>query len=525
MRPVTEYRVFRSLFGQRMLRPASNKYVDLLHWLLHVNRGRQVKLGLDNMRQLQAALGARCSDASFVTAHVAGTNGKGSVCYKLSRSLDAAGARVGLFSSPHISSFRERIRVGNTPIPEEAVEELLPPIVEACADHRVPATFFELTTLLSMSYFAHERVTHAVYEVGLGGRLDSTNVVCPDVTVITSISRDHTRLLGETIEEIALEKAGIVKAGVPLIAGPNCPHALLRDVARDRGAPYVRVPDEAATFAVDDFDLENQFIAEAALVSLGVLSPRAKSSSNGVAAGMSGGELVPPSTPDLEAKDEEAAVRAALALSPECRFQRFYYTREGGAVEASKAGPTGAGVVDDVEGTIDVVLDVAHNDDAFGRLFARLRATYGSTRRVRAVVGISSGKDTTECLAHALRLADVVYLVEADSKRAVSAAELRDAARECVRVVSDQESNGDECATPEVVCDGKVGPTVRRAVEAALTAADGDVVVVCGSFFLMTEARSELGIPQMLDNGFDLNETFPSFGGSDDAVRLDSLAK
>jgi len=230
-----------------MMRPLSSKYEHLLDWLLHVNRGRQVKLGLQNMKDMQRLLGFRYTDRDFGSFHVAGTNGKGSVCWKLAKAMESVGLRVGLFSSPHISSFRERISVNGEAITEKDIEMLLPPVIETCAENDIPATFFELTTILSMGYFNMKQVDFAVYEVGLGGRLDSTNVLSPDVSVITSISLDHTQILGDTIEEIAQEKGGIIKNGTPIVTGPNCPHHVLKEIAarhgrQNRESCYVEVP-------------------------------------------------------------------------------------------------------------------------------------------------------------------------------------------------------------------------------------------------------------------------------------------
>lgn len=173
------------------------------------------KLGLDGTRALLAALGD--PHRRFRSVHVAGTNGKGSVCALVERVLREAGYRTGLFTSPHLVDFRERIRVSGRWVDQEWLERMLERI--AALPEGKDRTFFEVCTALGFAYFAEQGVEWAVVEVGLGGRLDCTNVLEPDVTVITSIGLDHTEILGDTIAQIAREKAGILKPNVPVVIG------------------------------------------------------------------------------------------------------------------------------------------------------------------------------------------------------------------------------------------------------------------------------------------------------------------
>ena len=196
---------------------------------------RRDKLGLDGTRELLAALGD--PHARFRSVHVAGTNGKGSVCALVERVLRAAGVPTGLFTSPHLVDFRERIRVRGRWAAEDALAERLAHIggLEAGRDR----TFFEVVTALGFDGFASQGVEWAVVEVGLGGRLDTTNVLAPAVCAITSIGLDHGEILGESHEQIAHEKAGILKAGVPAVSGVEHDAAatVIARVARDVGAP------------------------------------------------------------------------------------------------------------------------------------------------------------------------------------------------------------------------------------------------------------------------------------------------
>ncbi|MFI5370229.1 MAG: bifunctional folylpolyglutamate synthase/dihydrofolate synthase [Candidatus Eisenbacteria bacterium] len=203
---------------------------------------RKDKLGLDGTRALLGALDH--PERRFRAVHVAGTNGKGSVCALIERVLRAAGVRTGLFTSPHLVDFRERIRVDGRWADETWLFETLRHVAGLPAGR--DRTFFEIATALGFGYFAARDVEWAVVEVGLGGRLDTTNVLIPEIAVITSIGRDHTEILGDTVELIAAEKAGIAKTDVPLVIGAGMdPRAcgVLRDAASGVGAPLIEVSD------------------------------------------------------------------------------------------------------------------------------------------------------------------------------------------------------------------------------------------------------------------------------------------
>jgi dihydrofolate synthase / folylpolyglutamate synthase len=193
-------------------------------------RTTTIKFGLATTRALLKSLGS--PHEVMPSVHIGGTNGKGSVCTLVAAALRAAGWRVGLYTSPHLVSFRERIQVDGVPISEDAVAmwtgRLLSPILER------KATFFEASTALAFADFAARGVEIAVVEVGLGGRLDSTNVIHPLVSGVTKIERDHMKYLGDSLELIACEKAGIAKPGVPFVVGETDPElvAVLRREAR-----------------------------------------------------------------------------------------------------------------------------------------------------------------------------------------------------------------------------------------------------------------------------------------------------
>lgn len=193
------------------------------------------KEGLENTRALDAHF--RHPHEHFHSLHIAGTNGKGSCSHTLAAILQSAGYRVGLYTSPHLVDFRERIRVNGQPISEDYV--ILFVEEERAFFEPLSPSFFELTTAMAFKYFADEKVDVAVVEVGLGGRLDCTNIIHPDLCIITNISLDHTQFLGHTLAQIAGEKAGIIKPGIPVVIGETTPETrpVFYQKAQEEGAP------------------------------------------------------------------------------------------------------------------------------------------------------------------------------------------------------------------------------------------------------------------------------------------------
>lgn len=198
--------------------PSLKTFEDTLGWL-YGTQSRGIKLGLEGIQALTGAVGNPHQSLRFI--HVAGTNGKGSVCAMLESICRAAGLKTGLFTSPHLVRYNERIQVNREPIPDEAVLEGLHRIRTALAEHGLNPSFFEITTALGFLHFLDSSVDIVLLETGLGGRLDATNIVTPSVSVLTSIDLDHQRILGNSLAEIAREKAGIIKPGVPVVSVPQ----------------------------------------------------------------------------------------------------------------------------------------------------------------------------------------------------------------------------------------------------------------------------------------------------------------
>jgi dihydrofolate synthase / folylpolyglutamate synthase len=197
------------------------------------------KFGLSNTVKLAELAGSPHHDLRFI--HVAGTNGKGSTCAMLESIYRAAGLRVGLFTSPHLVAFGERIQVNRKPLSEREIARLvveMQPLLNQFPVESHP-TFFEVVTVMALLHFAAQKCDLVIWETGLGGRLDATNIVTPLASVITNIQYDHQKWLGETLASIAAEKAGIIKPGVPVVTGADAPAALrvIEATARDNNAP------------------------------------------------------------------------------------------------------------------------------------------------------------------------------------------------------------------------------------------------------------------------------------------------
>ncbi len=229
--------------------PEAESYLDGF-----INRERQVsfdyeKLGLGRIRALLAAIGDPHADLPCI--HVTGSKGKGSVALAAEALLRAAGQRVGTYTSPHLESWRERFRINGEPVAEDVLvatlDELVPTLERQRADPELCPSFFDVTTALAFELFRRARVESGVFEVGLGGRLDSTNVVASRVSVLTTVELEHTEKLGDTTEAIAREKAGIMRKGVPFLHGPLDAGAqgavLARSVAEDVPLEEIRPAD------------------------------------------------------------------------------------------------------------------------------------------------------------------------------------------------------------------------------------------------------------------------------------------
>nr|WP_299175684.1 folylpolyglutamate synthase/dihydrofolate synthase family protein [uncultured Allomuricauda sp.] len=218
-------------------------YLETLDWMfeqlpMYQQKGPEaLENKLDNILVFSEELGN--PHKKFKSVHVAGTNGKGSSSHMLASILQEAGYKVGLYTSPHLKDFRERIKINGNSVPEAFVNKFIQ--IHRNFLELNALSFFEMTVGMAFSYFANEKVDIAIIEVGLGGRLDSTNIITPEVSLITNIGLDHTQILGDTLEKIALEKAGIIKKGVPVVISETQPETegIFKIIAAQKGSEIV----------------------------------------------------------------------------------------------------------------------------------------------------------------------------------------------------------------------------------------------------------------------------------------------
>ncbi|MCC8114971.1 MAG: bifunctional folylpolyglutamate synthase/dihydrofolate synthase [Bacteroidales bacterium] len=390
------------------------------------------KPGLGTSRALDDAFGN--PHRRFKTIHVAGTNGKGSVSHSIASVLMAAGYRVGLYTSPHLFDFRERIRINGEKITEQAVTDFVERYQKLGFD--CSPSFFELTTIMAFDYFAKQEVDFAVIEVGLGGRLDTTNIITPELCVITNVSLDHTELLGDTMAQIAGEKAGIVKPGIPVVIGETTPETrpVYARKAEEVGAPITWAEESPRSVPCDlqgEWQVRN---VNTALHALDILFR----------------DLLPTPLPSGLTADE------AIALGM-----------------ADVAGRTGLmGRWTKLQDNPTVICDTGHNLGAWQYLAPRLAriaaelAACGATLRV--VLGFANDKDVEHIFPLLPRDAEY-YFVQPDVKRARPSSSL-------LALAQSHHLLGRDC-----------GP-VPTGYKIALSAcAQGDTVFVGGSNFVIAE--------------------------------------
>jgi dihydrofolate synthase/folylpolyglutamate synthase len=353
------------------------------------------------LREIAPLLGN--PERAFPAIHVTGTNGKGSVSHKIARALQSSGLKVGLYTSPHLVSFCERIQINGVPISEETARLGLLRLFELGKD----LFFFELATILAFEYFRDQQVDVAIIEVGIGGRYDATNIIQPILSIITSVACDHEERLGNTLEKIAYAKAGIIKPGTPVVIGPKADFRVIREEAAACQSPLYTVEAKAGFY-----DDENALIARQAL------------------------KLLPY---PLSEKDIEIGLKSR----PVCRFEQVG----------------------------NVIFDVAHNPDGICRLLEAMEVHFPG-RRFSVLFGMSKDKDVRKCLSMLVERADHLYLVPSPAFKAMAVEEMCEILRQ----------DGFDRFT--------AGLSVQESIYKALAAEQ--LLVVCGSFYIMKEAREEV---------------------------------
>jgi dihydrofolate synthase/folylpolyglutamate synthase len=408
-----------------------------------------MKFGLEGISRLLKEL--KNPHRKFPSVHIAGTNGKGSTASMLAAILTAAGYKTGLYTSPHLVNFEERIRIGGNVIPRKAVARITSRLQASIKKYQ--PTFFEATTAIAFAYFAEQEVDIAVIETGLGGRLDSTNVLRPLVSVITNIGLEHTEILGDSIEKIAFEKGGIVKGGTPCVTGIADTRALrvLKRICRQNQAPLIlgtryraRVREANLSGTVVDFTLGKTTFRQLRISLAG----------------------------QYQIGNLGVALTTVQTLKSISRFAI--------GEEAIRAGLSAIQQVSGLSGRLAVlrespliIADVAHNSDAMRNLCD----TWKRLKKEKPIVvfGVVRDKDYSSMVHDLARIADQAIAVAARTSRSRPASDVAAAFQR------------EKCRTRATL---SVDEGIRLAIQ--LAGNDGTILVT-GSHFVVGEAMAALG--------------------------------
>ncbi|MEO0511430.1 MAG: cyanophycin synthetase [Planctomycetota bacterium] len=440
---------------------AANRYLASLTNLERVHAAHidQDKIKLDRMRRLLDALDN--PEASLRCVHVAGSKGKGSVCEMTAAAVAGCGYSVGLYTSPHLVDVRERIRVNGRLITKKDFSDRVADVAAAAStldETAGPPTYFEALTAAALLAFRRAGVDLAVVEVGLGGRLDSTNLVHPDVTVVTELQLEHTQILGDTLGLIAAEKAGIFKPGVPAVTQEQDQEAMrvLAQTAADVGAPLrvLRAQAEGAT----TLDFTERFEADhehGPHVRVSLITERVRF------------EHVPVPLPGTHQGRNAGLALAALDALAEQGFK----LPEIGVVEGL-AGTPRSGRLEVINEHPRIVVDGAHTPPSIASLVAAVGATMAHDS-VAVVFGCAQDKDIDAALKQIGRGADKIIFTKArDNPRAADPKKLAERYRELTDKSAD------------------TAPTVKDAINAAARGVgNDDLILVTGSFYIAGEAK------------------------------------
>jgi dihydrofolate synthase / folylpolyglutamate synthase len=430
---------------------------------------------LDRMRRLMGLLGD--PHLGIRAIHIAGTKGKGSTAAMMAAVLEAAGYRAGLYTSPHLERIEERVVVSGQPCSADdflRLAEQVQPAVErldgeAMAIGTTGPTFFEVTTAMAFLHFAQTKVDAAVLEVGLGGRLDSTNVCRPEVCIITSISFDHVRQLGNTLAAIASEKAGIIKTGVPVVSGVMLPEP--RDVIASRAA-----------------------VVQARLVQRGVdydcTSPAGRHDSPLTTHNESFDYREPAAQPQYELTNVQLgmlghhqAANAAAAIAAVNRLRQRGWSISDEALRCGLAAARCPARIEQVAIGPAVILDVAHNLASVEALLAVLRERFAPRRRI-VIFASSKDKDYAGMLKLVVPAFDTIFLTQyLDNPRAMEA--------ESLLAIAQQFRSSSSGLTQRPVLHATARPADAWRLARAIAATD-DLICVAGSFFLAAELRPRI---------------------------------
>ncbi|MDL2230356.1 bifunctional folylpolyglutamate synthase/dihydrofolate synthase [Alistipes sp. OttesenSCG-928-L06] len=407
--------------------------------------GAAYKANLDNTHRLDASFGH--PHRKFHTIHVSGTNGKGSTSHMLAAILQSAGYKTGLYTSPHLLDFRERIRVNGAMIPEAEVIAFVENHQSVIQE--VKPSFFEMTVAMAFDYFARQEVDVAVIEVGMGGRLDSTNIITPLVSVITNISHDHSQFLGDTLEKIAAEKGGIIKPGVPVVIGESQPETapVFEQIARRKQAPIVFADKAFQTVCV-----------ESGLQSQSIVIKNTKT------------DIQTTYSLDLPGRYQEKNIKTVLQTVEVLNVQKIILLPENSVTSGLSCAAKLTGLSGRWQVLAEnplIVVDTGHNEAGIGEIVRQIECT--PHRKLFMVFGVVNDKDLSKIWPLLPRKAHYIF-TQSSIDRALDAEILAQKAA-------------------EQGFSGELVPHISDAVQRARDlAASDDMIFIGGSTFTVAEA-------------------------------------
>lgn len=504
-------------------------YLRRMH-RVNIEAPKTVSLGINNTKRLYDLVGLPLKDTPII--HVGGTNGKGSVCIKLASAIHSAGLRTGLFVSPSISSFKERIQINNKLLQEEDMCNILTELFSLCEKHNISASFFELTTILAMLNFERNKCDAVVLEVGLGGRLDATNIIKhPALSIITCVQNDHSRILGNTISKIAYEKAGIMKDGCPVLIGENKEDIqnVFYSYAKDHHVSSIKHLNDVLDKSDIRYDPKSNSInssidilnGDLALAALKLLKTEDISTQFTFKQPLPSQKWIDnyhKLTNSLKLYDIDKMEDVVYNSRPPCRFE---------VITASSDSDSA------FFHNVDVILDVAHNEDAIRELCNTLKMWLKAKHKknyeyddIHVVIGMSNDKDFRSCASHLVDLVSPqkaltnIHCIHTGNKRGLSQEELqkilneisieKSASTSIASVDSAASTGGNRTSTTRAESDADFENGIenkednaRKTLKEVITNASLNattqrrpVVLVCGSAFIMSIVRDAFNMKQ-----------------------------
>lgn len=414
--------------------------------------------------------------------HITGTNGKGSVTHKISKAIELSGIKTGKYTSPHISSVVERITINSQAISKERLENDIEEILLLIDNGRFDLSYFDTLTLLMLRYFDKEKVEVAVIEVGCGGLLDSTNIINPLLSIVTSIGIDHSHIIGRTREEIAMNKSGIFKKNTPALVGFDCfDKEIFKKQAEKLNSDLYFVDSQGS-----DYEEENKLTSRKALFLLRNLYDKYV----------------------FKGRLTDKVIEEGVESKESCRFEDVikvngYQSIEGYITNTSTKSQRNIEKVEKIKkikemiskSKLKIILDVAHNLHAIEKVMKMLNSQY-KDYNIRVIIGISSNKDVIDVFKKVISTADKVYFVTSASERLLTIDDLQGYVQylneEYVNIVDLNEEN---VVSKENV--GEVKEIIYKSIDDLCF--EKELILICGSFFIMKDARLALGYKDYVD--------------------------